>query len=59
MKIDELAQRAGTTSRNIRAYQERGLLPPVRVEGRRRLLEAQDFGPSVLVNPDGAHGERS
>lgn len=34
MKIDELAQRAGTTSRNIRAYQERGLLPPPRLAGR-------------------------
>jgi DNA-binding transcriptional MerR regulator len=34
MKIDELAQRAGTTSRNVRAYQERGLLPPPRLEGR-------------------------
>lgn len=34
MKIDELAQRAGTTSRNVRAYQERGLLPPPRLVGR-------------------------
>ena len=34
MKIDELAQRAGTTSRNVRAYQERGLLPPPRLAGR-------------------------
>lgn len=34
MTIDELAHRSGTTSRNIRAYQERGLLPPPRVIGR-------------------------
>lgn len=34
MTIDELAHRSGTTSRNIRAYQERGLLPPPRVVGR-------------------------
>lgn len=34
LRIDELAQEAGTTSRNIRAYQERGLLPPPDLEGR-------------------------
>jgi DNA-binding transcriptional MerR regulator len=33
-RIDELAQRAGTTVRNIRAYQDRGLLPPPRRSGR-------------------------
>lgn len=33
-KIDELASRAGTTSRNIRAYQQRGLLPGPRLVGR-------------------------
>lgn len=27
-RIDDLARAAGTTSRNVRAYQERGLLPP-------------------------------
>ena len=34
MTIDELARRAGTTSRNVRAYQERGLLPPPERAGR-------------------------
>ena len=34
LRIDELATRAGTTSRNIRAYQARGLLPPPTLEGR-------------------------
>ncbi len=34
MTIDELAREAGATSRNIRAYQTRGLLPPPRMEGR-------------------------
>lgn len=34
MTIDELSRRSGTTSRNIRAYQERGLLPPPTVIGR-------------------------
>ncbi|MFC5750759.1 MerR family transcriptional regulator [Actinomadura rugatobispora] len=33
-RIDELAQAAGGTVRNIRAYQDRGLLPPPRLEGR-------------------------
>jgi DNA-binding transcriptional MerR regulator len=34
LRIDELASRAGTTSRNIRAHQARGLLPPPELEGR-------------------------
>ena len=34
MTIDELARRAGTTTRNVRAYQTRGLLPPPRMAGR-------------------------
>jgi DNA-binding transcriptional MerR regulator len=34
MTIDELAHRSGTTTRNIRAYQERGLVPPPRLAGR-------------------------
>ncbi|SFM63245.1 MerR HTH family regulatory protein [Pseudonocardia ammonioxydans] len=33
-RVDELAARAGMTVRNVRAYQERGLLPPPRREGR-------------------------
>jgi len=33
--VDDLARRAGTTVRNVRMYQERGLLPPPRREGRR------------------------
>ena len=34
MTIDELARRAGTTTRNVRAHQTRGLLPPPRMVGR-------------------------
>src|SRR5437867_474564 len=34
LPIDQLAQRAGLTTRNVRAYQERGLLPPPRKVGR-------------------------
>ena len=33
-RVDELARLAGTTVRNVRAYQDRGLLPPSRREGR-------------------------
>jgi DNA-binding transcriptional MerR regulator len=33
-RIDDLARAAGTTSRNVRAYQERGLLPPPAKRGR-------------------------
>ncbi|MBD0862801.1 MerR family transcriptional regulator [Gordonia sp. zg691] len=33
-RIDELARAAGTTTRNVRAYRERGLLPPPDKRGR-------------------------
>lgn len=33
-RIDDLAQAAGTTTRNVRAYRERGLLPPPEKRGR-------------------------
>lgn len=33
-RIDDLARLAGTTVRNVRAYQDRGLLPPPRKDGR-------------------------
>jgi DNA-binding transcriptional MerR regulator len=33
-RVDELAQAAGTSVRNVRVYQERGLLPPPRRVGR-------------------------
>jgi DNA-binding transcriptional MerR regulator len=33
-RIDDLAQAAGTTVRNVRAYQDRGLLAPPRRQGR-------------------------
>ncbi|MGH2767591.1 MAG: MerR family transcriptional regulator [Actinomycetota bacterium] len=34
MTIDDLARAAGATTRNVRAYQTRGLLPPPRMVGR-------------------------
>ncbi|HVB26528.1 MAG TPA: MerR family transcriptional regulator [Mycobacteriales bacterium] len=33
-RVDELARAAGMTVRNLRAYQDRGLLPPPRLAGR-------------------------
>jgi DNA-binding transcriptional MerR regulator len=33
-RIDDLAHAAGTTTRNVRAYRERGLLPPPEKRGR-------------------------
>lgn len=33
-RVDDLARVAGTTTRNVRVYQERGLLPPPRLVGR-------------------------
>jgi DNA-binding transcriptional MerR regulator len=44
MTIDELAHRAGTTTRNVRVYQERGLLPPPQRQGRLGL-----YGPEHLI----------
>ena len=44
MTIDELARRAGTTTRNVRAHQTRGLLPPPRMVGR-----VGHYGPDHLV----------
>lgn len=33
-RIDDLAREAGTTVRNVRVYQDRGLVPPPRKQGR-------------------------
>jgi DNA-binding transcriptional MerR regulator len=43
MLIDELAREAGTTVRNVRVYQDRGLLPPPERRGRIGL-----YGPDHL-----------
>ena len=43
LTIDELAQAAGTTVRNVRVYQDRGLLPPPERRGRIGL-----YGPDHL-----------
>ena len=38
-RIDDLARVAGMTTRNVRAYQDRGLLPPPRRSGRVALYD--------------------
>ncbi|MDQ3756964.1 MAG: MerR family transcriptional regulator [Actinomycetota bacterium] len=43
-RIDDLAREADTTVRNIRAYQDRGLLPPPRREGRVGLYSEAHLG---------------
>ena len=43
LTIDELARAAGTTVRNVRVYQDRGLLPPPQRRGRLGL-----YGPDHL-----------
>lgn len=44
MTIDELAQAAGLTVRNVRNYQSRGLIPPPKVQGR-----VGHYGPGHLA----------
>ncbi|MFC1414833.1 MerR family transcriptional regulator [Streptacidiphilus sp. N1-12] len=39
LRIDDLARAAGTTVRNVRAYQDRGLLPPAARRGRANIYE--------------------
>lgn len=52
-RIDELARAADTTVRNVRAYQERGLLPPpyrrgrVAIYGQEHLARLRMIGPML------------
>ncbi len=48
-RIDELARLAGSTVRNIRAYQDRGLLPPPRLEGRVGLYDDSHLARLRLI----------
>lgn len=48
-RIDELARLAGSTVRNIRAYQDRGLLPPPRLQGRVGLYDDAHLARLRLV----------
>jgi DNA-binding transcriptional MerR regulator len=48
-RIDDLARAAGTTVRNVRVYQDRGLLPPPRREGRAGLYSEVHLGRLRLI----------
>jgi DNA-binding transcriptional MerR regulator len=48
-RIDDLARAAGTTVRNVRVYQDRGLLPPPRREGRAGLYSEAHLGRLKLI----------
>ncbi|HTO40928.1 MAG TPA: MerR family transcriptional regulator [Rhizomicrobium sp.] len=49
--IDELARVAGTTVRNVRAYQERGLLPPPEKRGRVGIYGKVHLNRLKLIGP--------
>ena len=48
-RIDELARLGESTVRNIRAYQDRGLLPPPRLEGRVGLYDDSHLARLRLI----------
>lgn len=48
--VDELAQRTNTTVRNIRAYQDRGLIPPPEKRGRLGVYTETHVSRLRLVN---------
>ena len=48
-RIDELAREAGTTVRNVRAYQDRGLIAPPRREGRVGLYSEAHLSRLLLI----------
>src|SRR5438034_10778663 len=50
LTIDELARRAGLTTRNVRAYQERGLLPPPTKVGRTGYYDDGHLGRLRMIS---------
>lgn len=49
MTVDELARRAGTTTRNVRNYQTQGLLPPPTLVGRTGYYDDGHLGRLRLI----------
>jgi DNA-binding transcriptional MerR regulator len=49
-RIDELAQASGVSSRNIRAYRERGLLQPPRRAGRTAIYDDKHLTQLQVIN---------
>lgn len=56
MTIDELAQAAGLTVRNVRNYQSRGLIPPPQVRGRVGYYEPKHLAELQLIREMQAQG---
>lgn len=56
LTIDELAQAAGLTARNVRSYQSRGLIPPPEVQGRVGYYGAEHLTRLQLVREMQAQG---
>src|SRR4051794_21532524 len=50
-RVDDLARAAGTTARNVRLYQERGLLPPPRLAGRVGWYDDSHLARLRLITP--------
>lgn len=49
-RIDDLAHAAGTTTRNVRAYRERGLLPPPEKRGRIGIYDDKHLARLRLID---------
>ena len=56
MTIDQLAQAAGLTVRNVRNYQSRGLIPPPEVRGRVGYYGAEHLAGLALIREMQAQG---
>ena len=51
MRIGELAERAGTTAKTLRFYEEQGLLPPA----ERTAAGYRDYAPEAVARIDFVH----
>jgi DNA-binding transcriptional MerR regulator len=56
LTLEQLADAAGMTARNVRAYQSRGLLPPPRRDGRTASYGPEHVGRLRLVRALHHHG---
>jgi DNA-binding transcriptional MerR regulator len=56
LTIDQLAQTAGLTVRNVRSYQSRGLIPPPAVQGRTGYYGAEHLARLALIREMQAQG---
>jgi DNA-binding transcriptional MerR regulator len=56
LTIDQLAQTAGLTVRNVRSYQSRGLIPPPEVQGRVGYYGAEHMARLALIREMQAQG---